>query len=69
MFKFFQNLWEYFFSPWNIEIIERNNELRVKRHPCILADGFETKTLRAYIICKYTHKFDKREKIVKKYLD
>ena len=71
-------IWDYLFDPWNITIDCRGEEKWGKFHPYDTLNQISNKAgtqiegshfKRVYVIYKYTHKFNKKEKLVKKYLD
>ena len=68
MFKFITNLYEYFFSPWEITIIGEGQEPWFQQRYGTFSDVCRIKYNRYYIKYKYKHKFRDREKIVKTYL-
>jgi hypothetical protein len=69
MFKLITNLWEYFFNPWDIEIIEEGQEPWFQQPLGTFSEECRIRYFKSYVKYRYTHKFRKQEKIVKKYFD
>ena len=82
MKKLFLIIYQLIFSPWEIEIIERGQDKfkRIKNIHELTADACSRKNWREttdpfihytknFVIYKYVHKFFKKEKLVKKYID
>ncbi len=66
--KTLQRIYEYFFAPWEITIIEQGKETWVQHWGCGgKISGSEY--IRNYVKYKCSHKFRKEEKIVKEYLN
>lgn len=66
-FSNFQKLYEYFFAPWEITVIEEGLEEwhRTYRGTHVPYSEYERK----FVKYKYKHKFRPQEKILIKYLD
>jgi len=68
MIKFFQNLYEYFFSQWIITIIEEGCETWISRPTWALSTQYDVPYRRAFVKYRYQHKFRNQQKIVKEYI-
>lgn len=80
--KMFIGLYGFLFSPWDIQILEQGTDefVRPKNNNEIMADAYTRKAWnsvtistvsykRTFVVYKYTHRYYKKEKILKKYID
>lgn len=74
----FKNIWDYFFDAWEISIEKRGSETWHKYFDENTAYNFVNKNSgvipgseyqRDFVVYKKVHKFNKKEKIVKEYLN
>lgn len=66
--KIFLTIWQFLFDPWEVTVIEEGSEKWTRvMGPYSFSPKYGYG--RNYVKYKYTHKFFKKEKIIKKYLD
>lgn len=66
-----KKLWEFLFDPWEVTIISEGNDSFVNYDYTYWKNGnlvYHTYR-RNFVKYKYVHKFFKKEKIIKKYID
>ena len=69
MFYRLKKLLRYIFTPWEKEIYRTGIETWTERPCWAFCENYDRKYMREYVVYKYTHKFRKETKLVKKYLN
>lgn len=78
LFAFIKSIWDYFFNKWEITIKETGSETWVKKYSDDVFNKVKnqhgkeipgSEYERSFVVYLYKHKFNKEEKLVKKYLD
>lgn len=77
-FQGLKNIWNYFFNKWEITIKETGSEEWIKKYSDDVFNKVKnqhgkeipgSEYERSFVVYLYKHKFNKEEKLVKKYLD
>lgn len=69
MKNFILFIWQLLFDRWEVEILEEGEEVWMRRRFVDSREVHKNEFARQFVKYKYKHRFFKKEKIVKEYLN